>query len=298
MSKPKFTISGSELAAILGLSPYDTPMDIYCRKMGLIEPKPENEPMRWGKATEHVVARRYEKKTGNFLFPSTDEGYQESLTHCFFPWWTGKPDRKIMEIIPNAPGHIAQAPGLLEIKVVGERMAYRWGEAPDGEVPDEYLCQVAWYMPLLGVSWADLAVQIGNRDFRIYHIKRDLELEKSLMEAAQDFLNNHLIPGIPPRIDASESSRTYLHKIFPRETEDFLENDREADDLALELRLARQNMKVLGNHEALLENKLKELIGSHAGVQGEWGRISWKANKNGLRIFRPVFLEEEEVENE
>ncbi len=282
-----FTIGGSEIGTLLGLNPYQTPMDLFMRKLNLIEPEPDNEFKKWGRDAEHVLARRYARETGAVLLPSVDEGFDHKnpMIHPQYPFWTGTPDRLI------------DPDGLLEIKIVGERASYLFGEAPDGEIPESYLVQIHWYLGLTNRKYADLAVQISNREYRVYRINRDLALEDNLMEAAQDFLNNHLIPGIPPRIDASESSRTYLHKIFPRETEDWLESNHGINLWAEMLRQARADIKIEQLREAKAENKLKELIGSHIGVQGDWGRISWKANKNGLRIFRPVFKDEEEVDN-
>src|SRR5271157_83360 len=97
MDRNKIHISGSEVAAILGLSKWDSRMDIYMRKLGLLEPKVESEPMRWGTAAEHVVARRYARQMGYNLFPSIDIGFDRMtpLVHPDYPWWTGTPDRKI-----------------------------------------------------------------------------------------------------------------------------------------------------------------------------------------------------------
>lgn len=120
---PKYKIGGSEIGAILGLSKWTTPIDLYMKKLGLIESQTETEPMSWGIASEHVVARRYQKKTGYKLFPATDEGYdyKNPLIHPDYDWWTVTPDRKII-----AP----EGEGLLEIKVVGERAAANFGEPP------------------------------------------------------------------------------------------------------------------------------------------------------------------------
>ena len=54
----QFTISVTEIGSILGLNPYQSQMDLWMRKLGLIGPPEENEAMRWGSAAEHVVARR------------------------------------------------------------------------------------------------------------------------------------------------------------------------------------------------------------------------------------------------
>lgn len=281
-----YTISGTEIGAILGLNPYMDPMKLYMRKLGLIDPDPENEAMKWGIAAEHVVARRYAKETKHKLYPDIDEGfdYSSPLRHPDYPWWTGTPDRQI------DPGPDA---GLLEIKIVGERMAYQWGEPPDGDVPEQYLTQCAWYMPLLGVKWADLAVQIGNRDYRVYRINRDREFEDQLRDAALAFINDHLIPQVPPPIDGSTSSKRYLDYKYPQDREPILEPTDE-DILAniQDLYEAKQNIKIWENQEAVMVNRLKSIIGDAAGMKGEWGKIYWKKNKDSVKIdFEKVGLD-------
>jgi putative phage-type endonuclease len=273
-----YTISGTEIGSILGLNPYQSPMDLYMRKLGLIDPPVENEAMKWGSAAEHVVARRYAKETGAELYPSIDKGY-DYKDPCQHPhpdnyWWIGTPDR-----------FIKSGPGLLEIKIVGERMAHQWGDAPDGDVPEQYLTQVAWYMPLLGVEWADLAVQIGNRDYRVYRINRDREFEDQLRDAALAFINDHLIPEIPPAIDGSESSKRYLNYKYPQEQGPVLEpTDEDILGMVSGLRLAKENVKLWETKASLMENTIKGIIGDAAGMRGDWGKITWTKNRDSIKI--------------
>lgn len=272
-----YTISGTEIGAILGLNPYQTPMDLYMRKLGLIDPPEENEPMKWGIAAEHVVARRYARETGQDLAPTIDRGfdYKSPLKHPKYPWWIGTPDRQIYNRGDNNHG------GLLEIKIVGERTAHQWGDPPDGDVPEQYLTQVAWYMPLLGVEWADLAVQIGNRDYRVYRINRDRELEDQLRDAALAFINDHLIPQVPPPLDGSESSKRWLNYRYPQDQGPMLEpTDAEILAAVQSLQYAKNNLKHLENEIAGYENTLKSIIGDCAGMKGEWGSITWKRSKD------------------
>jgi predicted phage-related endonuclease len=60
-------VSGTEVAALFGMSPYLTRMGLYARKKGLV---PEVEPtqrMRIGKLQEPVVVQLFEEDTGNAL---------------------------------------------------------------------------------------------------------------------------------------------------------------------------------------------------------------------------------------
>jgi predicted phage-related endonuclease len=49
-------IGGSDIAAILGLSPYKTPLDVYLEKRGLWEDGAAGEAARWGTIMEPILA--------------------------------------------------------------------------------------------------------------------------------------------------------------------------------------------------------------------------------------------------
>jgi predicted phage-related endonuclease len=247
-----------------------------------MDPPVENEAMKWGSAAEHVVARRYARETGLGLFPSVDKGfdYINPLIHPSYPWWTGTPDRKILPPINESSPF-----GLLEIKIVGERMAHQWGEPPDGDVPEYYLTQCAWYMPLLDVEWCNLAVQIGNRDYRVYRINRDRELEDQLRDAALAFIEKHLIPEIPPAIDGSESSRRYLNYKYPLERGPMLEPTDNGILLEIDgLRTAKAALKTWEGRISAYENTIKSIIGDCAGMKGDWGKLTWTRNKESTKV--------------
>jgi putative phage-type endonuclease len=193
----KYKIGGKNIGAILGLDPFQTPMQLYLRKLGLIPPPVQNEAMKCGLKLESEVARRYAKETGSILYPSINQGfnYKRYLVHPEHPWWIGVPDRAIVAI----SGFL----GVLEVKVVKESAIFLYGDPPNGLIPERFKAQVAWYMPLLEVEWADIAILIGEK-YAVYRVNRDREYENYLRDAALSFINNHLIPKIPPEGGACE----------------------------------------------------------------------------------------------
>ena len=52
-------IGGSDVAAILGISPWKTALDVYHDKTGAAKDEPETENMRLGTALEQFVADRF-----------------------------------------------------------------------------------------------------------------------------------------------------------------------------------------------------------------------------------------------
>lgn len=84
-------IGGSDVATVLGLNPYKTPLSLWEEKTGKAEGSPAGEAAYWGTTLEDVVAKEFSKRTGmkiqrvNFLL-STGEG----------GWMRGNIDRAIV----------------------------------------------------------------------------------------------------------------------------------------------------------------------------------------------------------
>ena len=64
LARRKAGLGGSDIAAIVGISPWSTPRDIYLDKKGLAAPEQETDAMYWGTTLEDIVAREYSKRTG------------------------------------------------------------------------------------------------------------------------------------------------------------------------------------------------------------------------------------------
>ena len=58
-------LGGSDIGAILGLSPYLTPVDVWAEKTGRATAQDETLQMRFGTYAEEFVAREYTAKTGH-----------------------------------------------------------------------------------------------------------------------------------------------------------------------------------------------------------------------------------------
>ncbi len=56
-------ITGTDVAAILGLNPWRNALDVYLEKMGQGEAVQANEAMWWGTYLEEGIARRYAELT-------------------------------------------------------------------------------------------------------------------------------------------------------------------------------------------------------------------------------------------
>ena len=86
-------IGGSDISAILGLSPWRSPVHVWLDKTGQApdEPPANAEAMYWGKTLEDVVAREYAQRTGRRV-----QRVNAILRHPQHEWMLGNIDRAIV----------------------------------------------------------------------------------------------------------------------------------------------------------------------------------------------------------
>lgn len=296
-------IGGTDVPKILGIAPYGGPIDAYRRIRERYSP-PLNDAMRRGMRLEPVARALYVDETGAELLPNP--GYLKS---------------KRYEFMGASLDDMATRDGerlVVEYKTAGLRAMRQWGEEGSDDVPDHYRVQVAWYLCATGLPHGDLAALIAGDDFRVYRITRDLELESMLIEAAERFWRNHIVPGVPPPPDASEGYGTWLQERYPHSNGELIASTPAIDAVAARLRDARAAREAAEEAEQAARNELLAFIGAADGVQGQgWkatyrttkGRAStdWKAvcaearvdqaliekhtSRNPFRMFRPTFEE-------
>lgn len=189
-------IGGSEIAAIVGLNQYRTPMQIWESKVNPVQDEETSQPAYWGTVLEEVVAKEYAKRTGYKV-----QRVNTQMRHPDFNFAIANIDRAVVN--PEISGTVRWKDGklstdrILECKTANGFMAKQWGEAGSDQVPDAYLIQCQWYMGVTGASVCDLAVLIGGQDFRIYTIARDDDLINDLLiqgAAFWELVKNNVAP--------------------------------------------------------------------------------------------------------
>ena len=260
-------IGGTDAAAIAGLSPWTTPMDVWMEKTGRMVNVLDNEIMYWGREIEPIIANRYAADTGRDLRDS------EPLSHVFYPWAGGHPDRLIY---PDQ--------GILEIKTAGLHMRNHWGDAPYGDVPQQYYIQVQWYMWLTGFQWADIAVLIGGQDYRVYYVPRNDSVIDRLVNICGDFWENNVLKDIPPELDAKAGTKKYLASI-QRDT-DTIGSTAMAEDWARNYRIAKGRAEHWKQEVELAKHNLIREIGSHKTMESPNWKATVSNRKDGVMIFK------------
>jgi putative phage-type endonuclease len=267
LEKRRKAIGSSDAAAILGLSPWKSAMDIFLEKTGLIEEQPDPQReflLDLGSQLEPVIAHLYEKQTARQL---KGNGIT-FLLHREYPNLGASPDRFV----------VGEARGV-ELKTENQ-FQDEFGEPGTDQVPYHYLIQCAMCMAVTNLPVWDVALLHGGVAFDIYTIERDLELERDMIDQLCEWWDHHIIGKTPPDIDGGSGWKVYLRQKFPRDILPVMEADTETHGLINNLRVVKQILKEYVGIESELENRLKLVIGEHEGIAGQFGRITWKKAKD------------------
>jgi len=257
----KHYIGGSDVAAILGESSYRTPLQVWLRKKGLIDPVGSTPIMEFGNVFEPVMADYFTHQTGLKV-----RRVNESYTHSSHPFLKANIDRQIL----NGDG--VDGTGVLELKTTTSHRL----KSLDGEYPIEWDYQVQHYLGLTGYNYAYLFIY--ERDTCKYCepilIQRD---EKRIAETQQKLIRwwqRHMVEGIRP--DPINGEDALL--LYPAASDGKVV-EASADDRAYydELLRVREKINDLQLEKDLLEAFLKSSIGQAERLVGG-GRdlITWK----------------------
>lgn len=187
-------IGASQVAAAIGLNPYQRPIDVWLEMTGRRPGFQGNEATRWGNVLEPVIRAAYvEAHQVSVFVPPT------SLWHRELACLKATPDG----IVLDANDEWAYVGP--QVKNVGLRQAQAW---EDG-APDIYAVQAAIEMAVTGLDRCDFAVLIGGQEYREVTVDRDLELEASLLDEVAAFWRLVETDTEPP-VDGSGSFRAYL----------------------------------------------------------------------------------------
>jgi putative phage-type endonuclease len=162
-------IGGSDAAAVCGLSPWKTPIDVYYEKIADGLPEDNETPaMRRGTILEPAIRQMYAEETGRSVVTLTEPVVHSSLRF----------------VRANLDG-LASNDIVLECKTA--RTKNGWGEPGSSDIPVAYLCQVQHNMLAARKHRCDVAVLFGDFEFAIYPIEADPAFQGLLMDEEMAF---------------------------------------------------------------------------------------------------------------
>lgn len=186
-------IGGSEVASILGLSPYKSAVTLFYEKLGIVNQQAPSMAMRLGNLLEPGIVEAFRQE-----YP-TITVHHENLTFASLenPRFRANPDA----IIEDQNGNLS----ILEIKYTSQYWT---------EIPLHYKYQVLWYMYVTGLKNPATLYAVTGGSVRAFTV----EWDKSLMDvvkAAVIAFCALLDDETPPSYDGSDSTYQTVRELSP-----------------------------------------------------------------------------------
>lgn len=269
-------IGGSDIAAILGLSPYRTPFDVWLEKTRDPSwvPQEDTPQMRFGRLMEPVLAQVYmEDHPGTYV--------DRRGGHNTDPIWTpggivyAHIDGTVRQIVAGAVED-----GIWEGKTAWDDRDWQAGP------PDYYEAQVRTYLAATMYGWCDVTVFFRQTArFDHYRIEADPETDAGLITLAERWWDEHVNQGNPPAIDGTEGAARFLAARFPRQTTDeVLIADASVDELGKALVAIRRNIEQAQSVELAAINGIKDRMSEYGRIEGTGWHATWRRSKGATKV--------------
>ncbi len=251
-------IGGSDAGALLGLSPWASPLSVYCDKKRLTPEKDDTEAMRQGRDLEQYVAERFAEVAGKSV-----KRCNYILQHPEYPWMLANVDRMV----------VGEDAGL-ECKTTS---ALTRTDYDDGDIPSHYYAQCMHYMAVTGLKRWYLAVLVLGKSFHVFEVERDEDEINELIAAEQTFWIEHVEKGVMPAPDGSENDGKIVERLHAGKDATAVLFGYDGD-IAEMLELKKQK-KELEKRIDTLEQSIKVALNGADHGESDRYRVSWPEYK-------------------
>ncbi|MGW4603676.1 YqaJ viral recombinase family nuclease [Streptomyces sp. NPDC004532] len=265
------SITATEIAAVMGLSPWMSPFSLWHKKSGLPTPPFEMTPaIEWGNRLEAAVADKWQDEHPGLLAAPAGTWRNRERQ-----WQRATPDRLVY---PQPAGEFevpGNALGLLEVKT--SPFGDDWGPAGTDEIPIYYRCQVQWQLDTLGLDVCHVAVLISGHDYREYTVAYDEADAHLLRTSAAEFLRT-VEAGERPPIDGADATYQTI-RVQPDGLEDRDVEVPAAD--AARYEAAQQQMAAAKTELTAAKGVLLDHIGNGRRAVVDDRRIAYRTVRDG-----------------
>lgn len=208
----RYFLGGSDAAAVMGMSPWTTPLDLWRQKVGDYVPDidPQKERIfRRGKRLEPVAIDMLIEEEGvNVIKRSTPER-PNRYTDAEYPYLRAEIDFEWAD----ADGVVHNG----EIKTVHPYAAAgKYGEEGTDEIPIEYAIQALHGQMVTGRSLTMFGVLVGADNLLKYRVERDDDVITELRRRLVRFWDYHVMQQIPPDPVNLDDVTYLLHRTKPQ----------------------------------------------------------------------------------
>lgn len=274
-------LGASEVAGVLGVSPWTTPYKVWCDKVATTPPvELTTEPIVWGHRAEAMIARAVGVDYPDLGRVEPSPGL---LAHEEHPIIRATLDRTL---VPRRSPRGTDPHGLLELKNIGTSM-YRHAWV-DGVPPVYYLLQVLIQEAVSGLEVGYLGVLVGGqRLLEPYLVEYDHDAATALIAACEEWWERYVVARVPPPLTVADAD--VLTRMYPGDL-DLEARAADPDTLAAFGAYvdARRRRDEAEDQMATHGFAVKNYLGDHTALTDpETGAVlaTWRPDKRGRRSF-------------
>lgn len=192
-------VGASESAAILGVDPFKTRLDVWLDKVSPVKDKGvPSEAAEIGLLVEPAIAKLYERRSGRVIVAQQIRATMR-----------GSPR------ICATPDGIDDTGELVEFKAIGFPHSELLGEPGTDEVPAWWIIQAQHQMLATGKRAVNFAVLKHGREYAAYRVEQDPDLQDLIRDQVETFWVRHVETRTAPDLELPADAR-HLARIFNR----------------------------------------------------------------------------------
>ncbi len=274
-------LGGSDAAAVMGLSPWATPLELWQQKTGRV-PKPEPdraqlkrferghklepficdmavEKLREAGLTVELIARNERYVDPEHAFLSCEIDFELRLTG----------ELVIGDEVVVFDGEHVNA----DAKSVTGFARKKWGEVDTEDVPIEYAAQFMHGLMITGRRYCLVAALRSFDDVDVFWTIRDDETIAAMRPRLVSFWVDHVLADVPPDPMVFDD----IKALFPSDDGQAVDASQEIADKVERLRTVKADIKALESVEEALTFDIAEWISPHALLTFQGKELaSWK----------------------
>ena len=267
-------IGSSEVGAIAGVNPYDSPLTVWRRhREGGEGGKAETRLMMMGHYLEPMAAQLFADLTGNYVDKESEGDWL--AVDDKMPWLRTSPDRIWWPAEIPEQERTADNARILECKSVGE-------DIEDGNVPRHWFCQVQYQMGVMRLKEACIVwLNRTNGNCGFIYVSFNANLWETMKGWLTGFWKENILGGKRPEISCGSDAQT----IWGRQKETPCKVVADEDIMERILRW-HETERIREDTSGAVKMALREageLVDSRGNTLA-----TWKAGKDGVRRLRIV----------
>ena len=270
----KSGIGSSEVATIVGLNPFETPYQLWRRKLGMDAPKEETFAMKAGHYLEDAVSLFWQDATG-----------REVIKRSTGDWLIRSNERPYIQVSPDRTywldgKHNDSNKGILECKTTQRSI-------DEDDLPKHWFCQVQYQLGGAELTQGSIAWLTQGREFGYKDLAFVPEFYEWLVCEVDKFWTDNILGKQEP---SAISVQDVLIKYNKHTDGKVIEVAEDIYHTYNNLKIVKDEIAALEQKKTEFEDRIKMCFGDAEAISyGGQTLATWKASKDSEKFDAKAF---------